>query len=345
MKAIVFDRYGGPEVFRYAEVEKPVAGPGEVLVRNHVTVATPPDVAFRSAKPFIVRMFTGWFRPKTPIMGGSFAGVVEAVGPGVTRFAPGERVFGAPATEFGTYAEFVSALADGSVARTPDGTSDEDACALSEGFLTAMPFIRDEARLQPGQSILINGASGSVGTVAVQIARHIGAHVTAVCSTRNGELVRSLGADEVIDYTREDFTQRTGAWDVVFDAVGKSSFTRARGALKPGGVYMTTVPGFGIVWHMLTQARPEGKRALLATTGLRPVADKRADLELMAEMAAAGVLRAVIDRRYPLSEMADAHRYVETGRKRGSVIVTMPHAERAMVEADRASRLLEGASR
>ncbi len=325
MKAIVCERYGGPDVFRYAEVERPEPGPGQILVRNHATVATPPDVAFRSAKPFIVRFFTGWLRPKEPVMGGSLAGEVVAVGEGVTAWRPGDRVFGA--TDLGgTYAEYVRLRHDGAIAQIPDGMSYEDACALSEGFLTAMPFLRDEAKLAAGHAILINGASGSVGTVAVQLAKHMGARVTAVCSTRNLALVRELGADEAIDYTREDFTARRGGWEVIFDAVGKSTFTRCRAALKPGGAYMTTVPSLGIMWHMLVKPRGDGKRALLATTGLRPDAAKRRDLDLMAELWAAGVLRAVIDRRYALGEMAEAHRYVETGRKRGSVVITMPHA-------------------
>lgn len=326
MKAIVLDRYGGPEVLRYADVQRPVPGPGEILVRNHATVATPPDVAFRSANPFIVRFFTGLLRPKSPIMGSTFAGEVAAIGAGVSRFGVGDRVFGASELEGGTYAQYLRLPEAGSVARRPESLDYETACALAEGFLTALPFLRDEAALKAGQAILVNGASGSVGTVAVQLAKHMGAHVTGVCSTRNLELVAGLGADEVIDYEREDFTSRSAAWDVIFDAVGKSSFTRCRAPLKPGGVYMTTVPGPGIMWHMLTKSRPEGKRALLATTGLRPPAAKQRDLELLVELTATGRLRAVIDRRYPLADMADAHRYVETGRKRGSVVITMPNA-------------------
>lgn len=323
MKAIVMDRYGGPEVLRLAEVEKPVPKDNEVLIRIHATVATPPDVAFRSARPFIVRFFTGLLRPKYRVMGTSLAGVVEATGSAVTRYQPGDRVFGASDTDFGTYAEYKCLPEDGSLAATPAGLSDEAACALSEGFLTAMPFLRDEAQLESGQRILINGASGNVGSTAVQLASHMGAHVTGVCSAANLELVRSLGADEVIDYGDEDFTKRRAAWDVIFDAVGKSSFKRCRPALESGGVYMTTVPTLAIGWQMLTKSRPEGKRGLLATTGLRPVEAKRKDLEEMARMAAEGQLEALIDRRYPLERAADAHRYVETERKRGSVVIAL----------------------
>ena len=321
MKAIVVDRYGGPDVLRHAEVTTPVPGDGEILIRIRATVATPPDVAFRSGRPFIARAYAGWLKPKTPILGGSLAGEVETVGPGVTRFKPGDRLVGA--ADWGAYAEYACLPADGSIAPMPAAISFEGACAISEGFLTAMPFLRDEARLEAGQRILINGASGSVGTIAVQLARDLGAHVTGVCSTRNVELVKSLGADAVIDYTREDFTATRAAYDVIFDAVGKSSFARCRQALKSNGIYMTTVPSLSIFWQMVKRQDAHGKRGRLATTGLRTAEVKRRDLELMGKLCEAGKLRAVIDRRYALAEMAEAHRYVETGRKRGSVVVTM----------------------
>jgi NADPH:quinone reductase-like Zn-dependent oxidoreductase len=321
MRAIVLDRYGGPEVFRYAEVATPVARPGEILIRIHATVATPPDVAFRSARPFIARAFAGWLKPKTAILGGSLAGELAAVGAGVTRFKRGDRLFGA--AEWGTYAQYMRLPAEAAIAPMPPAMGYEEACAISEGYLTAMPFLRDEARLEAGQRVLINGASGSVGTSAVQLAREFGAHVTGVCSTRNIELVRSLGADAVIDYTHQDFTQTREAYDVIFDAVGKSSFARCRKALKANGIYMTTVPSLSILWRMLKRRDADGKRGLLATTGLRSDEMKRRDLELMVELYTAGKLRAVIDRRYALSEMAEAHRYVETGHKRGSVVVTV----------------------
>jgi NADPH:quinone reductase-like Zn-dependent oxidoreductase len=321
MKAMVIDRYGPPDVLRLAELPKPVPKPDEVLIRLHASAATPSDCAFRSANPFIVRFFAGLTRPKYPVMGDAIAGVVEAVGAEVSRFRPGDRVYGSSDAQFGAYAEHKCVRQDWSIAPMPAGMSFAEAISLSESFLTAMPFLRDEARLQPGQKILVNGASGSVGSMAVQLARAMGAEVTGVCSTRNAELVRSLGADRVIDYTREDFTAVRDGWDAIFDAVGTSSFGRCRAALKAGGVYMTTVPSFHILGTMLTTRRGRGRFGLLATTGLRPAPAKIADLELLNQYWAAGKVRAVIDRHYPLERAAEAHAYVETGRKRGSVIL------------------------
>jgi NADPH:quinone reductase-like Zn-dependent oxidoreductase len=205
----------------------------------------------------------------------------------------------------------------------PDTLDFGPAAGLTYSFLTAMPFLRDEARLEPGQTILINGAAGSIGTVAVQLARHMGARVTAVCSTRNIELVRSLGADLVIDRTKMDFTEGAAKYDVVFDTVGKSSYGACRNVLKPGGIYLTTTPSLAILAHMLRGRRAGGTRAKLATTGLRPTADKLKDMAVLAQMVEAGVLRAVIDRTYPLAQIAEAHRYVEMGTKAGDVIVAI----------------------
>lgn len=321
MRAVVMTRYGSPDVLTVDSVPKPVPEEDEVLVRIHATVATPPDIAFRAAKPFVVRAFTGLWRPKHAIPGSSLAGVVEAVGAKVTRFAVGQRIHGATGIELGAYAEYRCLPEAGAIAAMPDETDFDAAVAMSEGYLTALPFLRDEAKLQPGQKILINGAAGSVGSSAVQLAHAMGAVVTGVCSGRNAELVRALGAARVIDYTQEDFTAEDGAYHVIFDAVGKSSFARCRATLKPGGVYMTTVPSLGILWQMLRTRRSSGKRALLATTGLRPDADKARDLEEMRQLVGTGKLRPVIDRRYLLEEIAAAHRHVESGHKRGSVVV------------------------
>ncbi|MEO6013758.1 MAG: NAD(P)-dependent alcohol dehydrogenase [Devosia sp.] len=321
MKAMMFDRYGGPEVLQWRETPTPLPKDNEVLVRIHATVATPPDCAFRSADPFIIRLFVGLLRPKLQIPGDAMAGVVDSVGRSVTRFRPGDRVFGAAGLGLGAYAEYKCLPETEALVTMPDGSDFGEAVALCEGYLTAMPFLRDEAKLKPGQRILINGASGSVGTIAVQLAKAMGAEVTAVCSGRNAELVTRLGADHVIDYTREDFTRRTAAWDVIFDAVGTNSFARSRGALAAGGTFMTTVPTLNILMHMLRKNRPDGKRAVMATTGLRKPADKIADIAILSKMIAAGRLRAVIDKRMPLAHAAAAHAYVETGRKRGSVVL------------------------
>ena len=321
MKAAVIDRYGPPEVFMIRDVEKPAPKDGEVLIRVHATVATPSDCAFRSANPFIVRFFAGMLRPKWGILGDTLAGEVEAVGTGVTRFKAGDRIVGSTG-DVGAYAEYCTVKETAAMIAFPATLGHAAAVAICEAYLTAMPFLRDEAKLGPGDRLLINGASGSIGACAVQLGKHFGAEVTAVCSGRNAEMVKALGADRVIDYTTADFTTEEGRDDAIFDAVGKTSFSRCARALAPNGVYMTTVPTMQIARLMLTGRKTaKGKRALLATTGLRPAAEKSKDLVVMNELIEAGALRAVVDRHYPLDQMADAHRYVETGRKRGSVVI------------------------
>ncbi|MBB5874408.1 NADPH:quinone reductase-like Zn-dependent oxidoreductase [Allocatelliglobosispora scoriae] len=322
MRAIVYDTYGTPGVLRLAEVPTPVPAAGEVLIRVRASTVGPADCAARQADPAYSRMVFGLFSPRKPILGSDLAGEVAALGAGVTGFAVGDRVLAATGAAFGTHAEY-ALLPQVAVVPTPDGLGDADAAALIGGGLTALPFLRDHGRLRDGQRILINGASGAVGTAAVQLAKHFGASVTAVCSTTNLDLVRSLGADEVIDHTREDFTRLGGGFDVVFDAVGKSSFARCRGLLKPGGAYLTTVPSPAALLQTLWTPRFGRKRVVLAFTGLRSPAVMAEDLAVLTGLAAAGRLRAVIDRSYPLEQVADAHRYVDTGRKRGAVVVTV----------------------
>ena len=323
MRAVVYERYGPPEVLQLRDAPKPAPADNEVLIRIHATVATPSDCAFRAARPFIVRGFTGLTRPKNVILGTVPAGEVEAVGKVVTRFRPGDRVFGASNTKFGAYADYVCVPENGILSTMPEGMSSEDAAAISEGFLTALPFLRDKGGIGSGSKVLINGASGNVGVMSVQIARHFGAEVTGVCSTANVDLVRSLGADHVIDYTREDFAGSGETWDVIFDTVAKSSFARAEKALKPDGVYLVTAVSPAVLLLVLWTHIKGGKKARNAATGLRKPAQQVADLELMKELYTAGELKAVIDRRYPLAAMAEAHRYVETGRKKGSVVITV----------------------
>lgn len=323
MKAVVFDRYGPPDVMRIVDLPRPVPGDDEVLIAIQASVATPPDCAFRSANPFIIRLMFGLTRPRNNRLGTVLAGIVEAVGKNVTRFRPGDKVYGASDEAMGTYAEHFALKETAVLARIPERISFGEAAGLCEGFLTAMPFLRDEARLVPGQSILINGASGNIGSVAVQLAKVMGAEVTGVASARNRDLVLSLGADHFIDYGQHDFTAHKGRYDVIFDAVGKSSFSRAKPALQPQGIYMTTVPSLGIIIPTLQARKAKGKKGLLATTGLRKPEDKLKDLNLLSEMIATGKLRCVIDRTYPLDKIAEAHAYVETGRKRGSVVIEM----------------------
>lgn len=252
------------------------------------------------------------------------AGEIVAVGEEVTGFAPGDRVFGTTDRNPSAMAQYVAMPEDAPLAIMPDALDFAEAAGLVYSFFTAMPFLRDEAKLQPGQSILINGAAGSIGTMAVQLARHLGARITAVCSARNVDLVSSLGADTIIDRHTTDFTRASALYDVIFDAVGKSSYLACKDALKPHGIYLTTTPSIAILWAMIRGKDAQARRGKLATTGLRPQADKVKDMLVLRDMVAAGKLRSVIDRVMPLEAIAEAHRYVEQETKAGDVIIEMP---------------------
>ena len=320
MRAVVHDRYGPPDVLRLADVEKPVPKENEILIRIHATTVNRSDCGWRAPHPFFSRIFTGLLRPKRPILGSELAGVVEAVGSAVTTFEAGDEVFG---LKSGAHAEYVCARESGAVARKPAGMSFEEAAAVCDGAIIALTCLR-KAGLQRGQSIVVYGASGSIGTAGVQLAKHFGARVTAVCNTKSLELVRSLGADEVVDYTREDFTRNGETYDVVFDAVGKHSFRRCRRSLKRGGVYVETDLGF--MWH-----------APVLVLLTRWVGDKRVTIPIpkytqeevvfLKGLIEAGEYRAVIDRVYPLEDVVEATRYVETGQKTGNVVLAVGPAQ------------------
>jgi NADPH:quinone reductase-like Zn-dependent oxidoreductase len=321
MKAAVHDRYGSADVVRVEDVPTPVPGADEVLVRVRAAVVGVVDSVAREGVPRYARVYFGLLRPRSPLLGTDFAGRVEAVGPAVTRFAVGDEVFGTLAPRFGAHAEYVCLSQDAALAAKPAGLTYPEAAALVD--TTALVFLRDKARLKSGQSILVNGASGSVGTGAVQLARHLGAHVTGVCSGSNADLVERLGADQVLDYTATDFARTATSYDVVFDVAGKSSFARSRRVLRRGGIYLTTAPSPAILLQMAWTARFGPHRAMVAFTGLRDAAAKRADLAHLAGLAEAGALAPVVDACYPLPDIADAYRHVDRGHKHGNVIVTM----------------------
>ena len=316
MRAVVHDRYGPAEILRVEQVERPVPNENEVLVKVYATTVTRSDCGYRAAHPFFARVFTGLRRPKRRILGMELAGVVEAVGSSVTEFDVGDEVFG---LRSGANAEYVCVREQGALARKPEGLSFEEAAPLADGASIALACLK-KADLGPGRRIVVYGASGAIGTAAVQIAKASGAHVTAVCNTKNVGLVRSLGADAVIDYLQEDFTKNGETYDVVVDAVGKHSFRRCRRSLKPGGLYIETDLGF--MWHVPLLA--------LAT---RWVGDKRVTLPIpkyakedvlfVKELIEAGKYRPVIDRTYPLEDVVEATRYVETGQKTGNVVLTV----------------------
>jgi len=321
MKAAVHDRYGSADVVRVQDLPTPVPGGDEVLVRVHAAVVGVVDSVAREGVPRYARVYFGLLRPRSPLLGSDFAGRVEAIGPAVTRFAVGDEVFGSLAPRFGAHAEYVCLSQDAALAPKPARLTFPEAAALVD--TTALVFLRDKARLASGQTILVNGASGSVGTDAVQLARHLGAHVTGVCSGPNTDLLERLGADTTLDYTATDFTRAGTTYDVVFDVAGTSSFARSRRVLRRGGVYLTTAPSPAILLQMTWTARFGTRRAMVAFTGLRDAAAKRADLSYLAGLADAGALVPVVDTCYPLTDIADAYRHVDQGHKRGNIIVRM----------------------
>jgi NADPH:quinone reductase-like Zn-dependent oxidoreductase len=317
MRAVVYEKYGPPEVLRLEEVERPVPASDEVLVKVRATTVNRTDTGLRSADFFPSRFFTGLLRPRNRILGMEFAGEVEAVGAAVTDFKVGDAVFGG--TGHGAWAEYISVKDGAPLAHKPAGMSFEQAAAVFDGASLALVCLEKGGPLE-GKSVLVYGASGSVGTAAVQLAKHFGAHVTAVCSTRNVELVRSLGPDEVIDYTQHDFTTNGKPYDVIFDSVGKHSFRRSRRSLKAGGTFIETDLGF--MFHvplLLLATRWIGSRKL--RMGIARY--KKEDLLLFKELIEAGKYRAVIDRTYPLEDVVAAVRYVETGQKTGNVVLSV----------------------
>jgi NADPH:quinone reductase-like Zn-dependent oxidoreductase len=264
--------------------------------------------------------FNGFLKPRNPILGQELAGMIEAAGSRVTRFRPGDQVFGIDA--FGAYAGYKCMHEDKALVIKPSNMTYEEAAAVPDGALTALPFLRDKGNIRSGQQVLIYGASGSVGTAAVQLARYYGAEVTGVCSTGNVAMVKSLGAEKVIDYTQADFTQTGETYDIIFDTVGKVGLSRCKDSLKPAGVYLTTIPTLEILPDVVGVARHSGKKARFMATGLRSASAKIQDLLFIKELVEAGKFKPVIDRCYPLEQIAEAHRYVEKGHKKGNVVIT-----------------------
>jgi NADPH:quinone reductase-like Zn-dependent oxidoreductase len=325
MKAIVYTDYGSPDVLHLQEVERPAPEGNEVLIRVLAATVTAGDVTARGftfVPPGfgpLPRLMLGLRKPRKPILGTELAGEVEAIGKEVTLFRKGDQVFGIGSGSFGAYAEYVCRPEEGALAIKPANLTSEEAAVLPFGAGTALYFLRDLAKLQRGQSVLINGASGGVGTYAVQLARYYGAEVTGVCSTPNVALVRSLGADRVIDYTQEDFTTSGETYDIIMDTVvGKTSFSRCKGSLKPKGLYLAVAGGLQEMVQMLWTAIRGSKKVVFGSA-----AERKEDLAFIKELVEAGKLKPVIDRCYPLEQIVEAHRYVEQGHKKGNVVVTV----------------------
>jgi NADPH:quinone reductase-like Zn-dependent oxidoreductase len=327
MKAIAYTEYGPADVLQLKEVEKPTPKNNEVLIRVHATTVTTGDVNLRGftfVPPgfgFVPRLAFGLRGPKRAILGTEVAGEVEAIGKDVKWFKKGDQVFGIDSGSLGAYAEYVCRPEKGALVIKPANVSYEEAAAVPGGAGTALYFLRDVAKIQPGQKVLINGASGGVGSYAVQLAKYYGAEVTGVCSTANLELVKSLGADKVVDYTRVDFRTSRETYDVIVDTVvGRISFSGCKNSLKQNGLYLAVAGGpkefFQMAWTSII-----GRKKVLAGT---PV-EGREDLIFLKELVEAGKIKAVIDRCYPLEQTADAHRYVDKGHKRGNVVIAVTH--------------------
>jgi NADPH:quinone reductase-like Zn-dependent oxidoreductase len=328
MKAIVHTAYGPPEELQVKEVEKPVPKEDEVLIKIHATTVTTSDCNVRNLtftpKLFHLpmRMQFGITKPNNSKLGLDLAGEVEAVGKDVTRFKVGDQVFGTTEPVYGAHAQYICLPEEAVLTGKPANMTYEEATTIPGMGNTALYFIRDLGKVQDNQKVLINGASGGIGTFAVQLAKHYGADVTGVCSTSNLELVKSLGADRVIDYTKEDFTQTGETYDVIFDAVGKSSFLRCKGALKENGVYLDTLPKLSTILHMLWTSAVGSKKIKMG--GAPAKVENLISLRVFVE---AGKLKTVIDRRYPLDQIVEAFEYVEGGHKKGNVVITVEHDE------------------
>jgi NADPH:quinone reductase-like Zn-dependent oxidoreductase len=326
MKAVVYTQYGPPEVLQIKDVPKPEPKKNEVLVKIHATTVNRTDTGFRQPEYIIVRLVGGLFKPKKTIQGSEFAGEIEAVGKDVNSFKIGDEVFGLSTYDFGTHAEYVCIKETGSIAIKPENLTYTEAAAICDGAFLAFNYIR-KINFEKKPHILVNGASGSIGTACVQLAKYYGAHVTAVCNTKNLELIKSIGADELIDYTREDFTKSGKFYDVVLDAVGKSSFFKCKRIMKPGAIYFSTELGYlsqnvflGLFTPLLSKLPGGTDRKKV----LFPIpTDRKEDIEFFKELVEAGKYKPVIDRVYPLEQIIEATKYVETGEKTGNVVISV----------------------
>ncbi len=314
MKAIVYTKFGPPEVLHLQEVEKPLPKDNQVLIKIVATTVVKEDPDMRASPGF-----NGLLKPRNPILGQELAGEIESIGKDVTRFEPGDQVYGFDM--FGAYAEYKCMRENGALAIKPANLSYEEAASIPNGALTALAFLRDKGAIQSGQTVLIYGASGSVGAAAVQLAKYYGAKVTGVCSTTNLDWVKNLGADRVIDYTRENFTQNGKTYDIIFDTVGKCSFSQCKDSLTDEGIFLATVPTPVMMFQTLWTARIGDKKVKFIAAGLRPAREKIKDLAFISELIEAGKLKPAIDRVYPLEQIVEAHRYVEQGHKKGNVVI------------------------
>jgi NADPH:quinone reductase-like Zn-dependent oxidoreductase len=328
MKAIVYTRYGSPDVLQLKEIEKPVPKDYEVLIKVHATTVNRTDCATIRAIPFFARIITGLFKPKKQIPGTEFAGEIEAVGKGVSSLKVGDKVFGFDDQGSESHAQYMTIKEDKAVL-IPDNISYEQAAASSEGAHYAYNFI-NKVDPKKGQYVLVNGATGAIGSAAVQLLKYLDVNVTAVCATKNIELVKSLGADRVIDYTKEDFTEDEQKYDLVFDTVGKSSFFECRHLLQPGGIYISSDLGYMAQNIFLPLITPIIKPMIGNKKTVSPIpTDIRGSLLLIRSLIEQDKFKAVIDRKFPLEQIVEAYKYVEKGQKTGNVVITVEHNDKA----------------
>jgi NADPH:quinone reductase-like Zn-dependent oxidoreductase len=322
MKAIQYTTYGSASVLHAVETSIPKPKPGEVLIRVHAASVTAADIMMRKGKPLAGRLYLGLKKPKRKILGFDFAGEIIETGNDVRSFKTGDRVFGGT-TALGCYAEYVCVSATGVITTIPGNLSYEEAVPFSSSGITVWNFLTRKVTLQKNQKVLINGAAGGLGTYAVQLAKYFGAEVTGVCSTDNLALVKSLGADHVIDYTKEDFTQNKNQYDIIFDTVNKRSFSVCKKSLTKDGVYLTTVIGFSFLFQLMWTRFFSRKKAKSSVTGMLPVKQRLAYLKALKTVIGEGKLKSTLDQTFPLERLADAHAYVEKGHKKGQLVITV----------------------
>ena len=323
MKAIISTKYGGPDVLQLQEVAKPTPKVNEVLIKVYTASVTTAGSMMRTGYPLIGRLFMGLTKPNNPIPGTGFGGKIEAVGHGVTKFKIGDFVFGESIVTFGTQAEYLCIPEDGIILTKPANMTFEAAAAVCDGALTSLSFLKDIGEIKTGQKVLINGASGSLGTAAVQLAKHFGAEVTGVCSSKNVELVKKLGADHVIDYTQIDFTENGQTYDLIYDTIGKSSFAKCKKILTQDGAYLSPVLDFSLLLKVLWTSIFGKKKAKFSATGIRPVPELKVLFKELKQLFAEGYLTTVMDKSYALAQISDAHRYIDKGHKKGNVVISI----------------------
>lgn len=323
MKAVITERYGKPEVLQVKEIEKPTPKPNEILVKINATSITAASTFMREGKPYFGRLFLGLTKPKIKTPGTDLSGIVERIGSDVKEFKVGDQIMAETGLNCGAYAEYICLSSDELIVKKPESVSHEEATGILDGACTALAFFTDQVKIERGQKVLINGASGSIGTAAIQLAKEFGAEVTGVCSTKNKALVKDLGAYKVLDYTKNELQNSSETFDVIFDTVGKLSYAKTKKNLSKNGVFLTPVLRFSTLLHMIFISPFTKRKLKFAATGIRKHAQRMKDLIEVRDMLASKKLTVIIDRVYRLEEIQEAHTYVDSGRKRGNVVVTI----------------------